>query len=123
MPTDLTTMSVDDLDVWVDDWRSPQDQLSRLARGYAEMSRRLAAAEAIVSLLPKTTDGVPFMCGSVFCLGTHGGERAVFEYQAVCRFCAGHPEIPPYIAHVHGESVGKCYSTRAAAKAAWTNGG
>ena len=95
----------------------------RLAEWAAEAQGELVRLRAIVSLLPKTTDGVPFMCGSVFCLGTHGGERTVFEYQAACRFLLGYPAIRSYIAHPWGEGVGECYSTRAAAEAAWENGG
>lgn len=74
---------------------------------------RIAKQDVIISKLPKTADGVPFLHGVVYVNGYRGGVPHTFEYPAEVRWIGNEP----YIAFVCGQKIEQPYSTRVAALA------
>lgn len=74
-------------------------------------SDRFAKFKQLIDKLPKTTDGVPFVCGPVYVRREH----AIIQNDAVAAF---YQFRPPQIEYRWGEPIGQCYSTYKAAEAA-----
>lgn len=90
-----------------------QQYLSLISAAH-DLKERAERAEGIVAKLPRTADGVPFVYGNVYVIGTSGGEPYIFvTTPATIRFVGDEP----YIAYRWGAKIARCFSTREAAQA------
>jgi hypothetical protein len=115
--SDLSKMSVEEMDDWIGAASTPDLETDRLSTCYNELARRLASVTAerdrlaeIVAKLPKTANGVPVVPGMDLWgwIERYDGTPGAVHQQNWMTAKA--------------EEIAKCYSTREAAEAAQRGG-